>query len=58
MEDIFDILKMYGSIDQAISHSLKLLEMHKDACNNSSAAKMKPATTVYELVSELKEYFI
>ena len=54
MEDIFDILEKHGSMGQAINGSTKLLKEYEDS---SSPAKMKPATTVFKLVEELKEYF-
>lgn len=57
MEDIFNILEKYGSMDQAIARGFKLLKMHEEACNNISQAKMKPATTVNVLVAELAQYF-
>ena len=47
----------YGSLDQAIKRSQKLLKIHEELGNINSKAKMKPATNVYVLVSELSQYF-
>jgi len=57
MRDIFDLLTKHGDLEQAIKRSEKLLKMHEHNGNTCSEAKMKPATTVFELVKELKEYF-
>ena len=57
MPDIFDIVMKYGSLDQAIKRSQKLLKIHEELGNINSKAKMKPATNVYVLVSELSQYF-
>ncbi|MDF2520571.1 MAG: RloB protein [Clostridia bacterium] len=57
MKEIFDILEQYGSTRQAIDRGIKLQEMHKENCNSNSQAKMKPATTVHELVAQLITYF-
>lgn len=54
-KNIFFILDEYGNIEQAIKWSEKLLDMHRKG-GNCSPAKMKPATTLHELVSELKNY--
>lgn len=52
IKNIFDILTECGSIDKAIDRAKKLLKMHGDV----PASKMKPATTVYQLVEELLQY--
>ncbi|SNX53709.1 RloB family protein [Thermoanaerobacterium sp. RBIITD] len=57
MKDIFELLTQYGNVDQAIKWSEKLLKMHEEIGNMHSKAKMKPATTVFELVRELRQYF-
>jgi hypothetical protein len=53
--DIYDILTKYGDPEAAIERATKL---YKYFCDNGvySPARMKPATTVYELVTELNEY--
>lgn len=56
MPDIFEILVKYGSIEQAIHRSESLLKNHQECGNCYSRAKMKPATTIYEIINELKEY--
>lgn len=55
--NIFDLLMEYGDINLAFKGSENLLIMHEEMGNTSSKAKMKPATTVFELVRELYEYF-
>lgn len=54
-EDIYYVLKEFGSIDFAIKNAKKLLEQ---SCENFSPAKMNPATTVFKLVEELQEYLV
>ena len=49
-KDIYDLLETYGSQKLAISNAKKLLREGTDYAN------MKPATTVFELVEELKSY--
>ena len=53
--DIFEILMKNGNVKKAIERARKLLKVHNEGCI-SSPAKMKPATTVYELVCELLKY--
>lgn len=57
LENIFELLMEYGDFKQAIEWAKLLLEMHREAGNNNSEAKMKPATKVFNLVKELSEYF-
>lgn len=56
MEDIFDTLTDFGNLTQAIKRGKKLLHMHEEMGNANSKSKMKPATTVFELVLELSQY--
>lgn len=56
--EIFEILMQYGSVEEAIKRSIKLIELHQECGNYISKAKMKPATTIYELVNELLEYLV
>ena len=49
-ENIYQILEEYGNQQFAISNAKRLLKEGNDYAN------MKPATTVFELVEELKSY--
>lgn len=57
IKDIFELLVNYGDVNKAIERSINLIKMHEDQGNSNSAAKMKPATTVYKLVKELLDDF-
>lgn len=57
MKDIFELLMDKGCLDEAIKRAERLLKMHEEKRNIRSKAKMNPATTVFELVKELRTYF-
>ncbi len=55
MAYIYEILMEHGDMERAIGNCKKLIEMH-EANGEHSYARMNPASTVYKLVEELKEY--
>ena len=56
MENIYYILTNYGDFKQAVKRSKRLIQMHEEVGNCNSKSKMKPATTVFNLVLELNQY--
>lgn len=52
--DIYTKLCRYGNEKQAFSIAKQKLEEHKKKGNNAKPSDMCPATTVYELVEEIK----
>lgn len=56
IENIFELLCQYGTIDDAIVRSKQLLEEHEDR-GITSPARKNLATMIFSLVEELKEYF-
>lgn len=56
-EDIYDILRTYGSITKAISNAKRLLKRHTQRSKTELyPSGVNPGTNLYELVEDLLEY--